>query len=247
MSPAESAARAALLLSELNAASFVDTVADSFSTDDINTAFSGSNFVLGVGRDLPTSPDTIHPARTLVGLGDRDSLGDNRLLYLLTIDDGLPGVSEGATRRESAEWLLRAGAHTGVNLDGGGSTLLAMRDPSSGQIERLNAKLGAERSNANHLGIFAPPLSEPALPQFTPLWFAGLPDNSVADFSTEDAVENSSPGNPAALDDDYYFAGAYAEPIGLRPADEVSEYARLRNGAKETLPTRMSPGWTKVS
>ncbi len=220
VSPAQSEARAALLLSLLNTAEFVNTVSDSFSTDNIDTAFSGSNFVLGIGRDLPSSADAIHPARTLVGLGDRDSLGDNRLLYLLTIDDGLPGVSEGATRRESAEWLLRAGAHTGANLDGGGSTLLAMRDPPSGQIERLNAKVGGERSNANHLGIFASPLSAPASPQFAPLWFAGLPDNSVADFSAEDAMENTSPGSPTGLDDDYYFTGTYADPIGVVSVDE---------------------------
>ena len=220
VSPAQSEARAALLISELNAASFVNTVIDSFSTGDVDTAFAGSNFVLGTGRDLPTSADTIHPARTLVGLGDRDILGDNRLLYFLTIDDGLPGVSEGATRRESAEWLLSAGAHTGVNLDGGGSTLLATRNPASGQIQRLNAKVGSERSNANHLGIFATILSEPASPQFTPLWFAGLPDNSVADFSAENASENASPGSPNALDDDYYFAGTYPSPIGVQPSDE---------------------------
>lgn len=220
VSPAQSEARAALLISEFNAAEFVDTVADAFSTNGIETAFSGSNFVLGVGRDLPTSADTIHPARTLVGLGDRDSLGDNQLLYLLTIDDGLPGVSEGATRRESAEWLLRAGAHTGVNLDGGGSTLLATRDQSSGQIERLNSKVGSERSNANHLGIFASELSGPATRHFTPLWFAGLPDNYVADFSAENAIENPLPGDPNGLDDDYYFAGTYADPIGVLTTDE---------------------------
>jgi len=220
VSPAQPEARAALLIDTLNASVFVNTVDDSFSLAGVDTAFAGSNFVLGVGRDIPTSADTIHPARTLVGLGDRDVPGDNGLLYLVTIDTGLGGISDGATRRESAEWLMRLGAHTGVNLDGGGSTLMVARDPVDHSVNRLNGKLGGERSNANHLGVLADPLSGPAPALFTPLWFAGLPDNSVADFSAEDAVMNPSPGSAEALDDDYFFAGTYPSPIGVVVEDE---------------------------
>lgn len=220
VSPAQTEARAALLIDTFNGAGFVNTVSDPFSLAGVDTAFAGSNFVLGVGRDLPTTTDTIHPARTLVGLGDRALPGDNQLLYLVTIDAGLPGVSDGATRRESAEWLMRLGAHTGVNLDGGGSTLMAARDPVDDSLIRLNAKLGGERSNANHLGVFADPVSGVPSPQFTPLWFAGLPDNSVSDFSAEDAVMNPAPGSAIERDDDYYFAGTYPGPIGTVTSDE---------------------------
>jgi phosphodiester glycosidase len=220
VSPAQPEARAALLIDSLNGAAFVNTVDDVFSLTGIDTALAGSNFLLGVGRDLPTSTDTIHPSRTLIGLGDRDTQGDNKLLYLVTIDVGLPGVSDGATRRESAEWLMRLGAHTGVNLDGGGSTLMAARDPDTNAITRLNGKLGGERSNANHLGVFAPPAVGTPTPLFTTLWFAGLPDHSAADFAPEDAVENPQPGSASARDDDYYFAGNYPAPIGTVTQDE---------------------------
>ncbi len=220
VSPAQPEARAALLINTLNNASFVNTVDEVFSLTGIDTAFAGSNFVLGVGRDLPTSSDVIHPARTLVGLGDRDTHGDNGLLYLVTIDTGLPGISDGATRRESAQWLMRLGAHTGVNLDGGGSTVMVARDPDNNSVTRLNGKLGSERSNANHLGVYALSAVGPQIPLFTPLWFAGLPDNSVVDFAAEDAQMNPAPGSPTLLDDDYYFAGIYPNTVGVVTEDE---------------------------
>jgi hypothetical protein len=220
VSPAQSEARAALLIDALNEAFFVNTVTDSYSLDGVLFAFAGSNFVLGSGRDLPTGPDTSHPARTLVGIGDRDTPGDNALLYLVTIDAGLSGVSDGATRRESAEWLFRFGAHTGVNLDGGGSTTMVWRTPS-GSIERLNRLGGGtQRSNGNNFGVYAAPSDGAPQPQFMPVWFAGLPDNSVADFSPEDGTSNPPPGSPDALDDDYYFAGIYPDPIGTVEDDE---------------------------
>jgi hypothetical protein len=176
--------------------------------------------LLGVGRDLPTTSDTIHPARTLVGLGDRDVPGDNALLYLITIDDGLPGVSDGATRAESAKWLFRLGAHTGVNLDGGGSTTMVWRTPT-GSIERLNMiGGGTQRSNANNLGIYGAPTNRGPRPVFMPVWFVGLPDNSVTDFSPEDGTSNPPPGSPSGLDDDYYFSGIYPDPVGEVTADE---------------------------
>jgi hypothetical protein len=221
VSPAQSDARATVLIDLLNQASMVNTVTDPYSLDGVLFAFAGSNFVLGAGRDIPTGSDTIHPARTLVGLGDRDAPGDNALLYFMTIDAGLPGVSDGATRRESAEWLFRFGAHTGINLDGGGSTTMVWRTPT-GAIERLNMLGGGtQRSNGNNFGVFAAPSEGEPQPQFMPIWSAGLPDNSVADFSPEDGTSNPAPGSPDALDDDYYFAGVYPDPIGVVSADEL--------------------------
>ncbi len=220
VSPAQADARAAVLIDVVNQASMVNTVTDPYSLDGVLFAFAGSNFVLGAGRDLPTGADTIHPARTLVGVGDRDTPGDNGLLYFITIDAGLSGVSDGATRRESAEWLFRIGAHTGINLDGGGSTTMVWQTPT-GAIERLNMLGGGtQRSNGNNFGVFAAPAEGEPQPHFMPLWFAGLPDDSVADFSPENGASNPPPGSPDALDDDYYFAGVYPDPIGVVPEDE---------------------------
>ena len=61
-----------------------------------------------------------------------------------------------------------------------------------------------------------------------PLWRLGFDDYSVSDFGIESYVPNAAPGSPAVRDDDYYFAGNYAVPIGAVPADEpVENFERL--------------------
>jgi hypothetical protein len=79
---------------------------------------------------------------------------------------------------------------------------------------------GTQRSNGNNFGVFAAPADGEPQPIFMPIWFAGLPDNSVADVSPESGASNPPPGSPEALDDDYYFAGTYPDPIGMLADDE---------------------------
>ena len=61
-----------------------------------------------------------HP-RTIVGV----AAGGRRLL-LITIDGRQPGYSAGTTNRESAAVALALGATEAINLDGGGSTAMAI-------------------------------------------------------------------------------------------------------------------------
>jgi hypothetical protein len=61
-----------------------------------------------------------HP-RTIVGVAAR-----GRRLLLITIDGRQPGYSAGATNRESAAIALALGATEAINLDGGGSTTMAV-------------------------------------------------------------------------------------------------------------------------
>ena len=61
-----------------------------------------------------------HP-RTIVGVAS----GGRRLL-LITIDGRQPGYSVGTTNRESARVALELGATEAINLDGGGSTAMAV-------------------------------------------------------------------------------------------------------------------------
>jgi exopolysaccharide biosynthesis protein len=63
----------------------------------------------------------------------------------------------GLTLEEVAAWLRYLGASEGLNLDGGGSTTLVMRDPGD-RVVRVNRTVdspitGSERVVANHLGI----------------------------------------------------------------------------------------------
>ena len=89
-----------------------------------------------------------HP-RTAVGV----SL-DQSKLYLL-VADGRSPLSVGMTYREMADFFRHIGAFHALNLDGGGSTAMAVRDPNLGIVRVLNTPSdGQERYVPDGLGIF---------------------------------------------------------------------------------------------
>jgi len=91
--------------------------------------------------------------RTAIGLSP-----DTRTLYLFAVDGRGAGGSEGMTVGEVADLLIRDyGVHNALNLDGGGSTALAMRDPASGVARLLNVSSDgpAGRAVASSLAVFA--------------------------------------------------------------------------------------------
>lgn len=89
-----------------------------------------------------------HP-RTAVGI----SL-DQSKLYVLVVD-GRSHLSVGMTYREMADFFRYIGAFHALNLDGGGSTALAVRDPALGIVRVLNTPSdGRERYVPDGLGIF---------------------------------------------------------------------------------------------
>lgn len=69
-----------------------------------------------------------HP-RTLVGL----AAGGRRIL-LVTVDGRQPGYSMGMTLRETAALMRALGATEAINLDGGGSTAMALRNGLGGAV-----------------------------------------------------------------------------------------------------------------
>ena len=81
---------------------------------------------------------------------------DGRYLYLLAIDGRRLG-SVGSTEAETAEILRQLGAWNGINLDGGGSTSLALRFPD-GKVRPVNKPIhnnipGTERGVAGCIGV----------------------------------------------------------------------------------------------
>ena len=139
----------------------VDPAAD---LSDIDTAVSGFAFCLEEGRPLPSTPE-FNP-RTGFGLSE-----DRRWLTLLVVD-GRRHASLGCTKEETGDWLRHFGAHTGINMDGGGSATLAWWDPNDAASEVLNEPVGngqtwhdkdptlesgnfrpTERANGNNLGV----------------------------------------------------------------------------------------------
>lgn len=132
---------------------------------DIQFAISGFALCLNHGQVLPSGTD-LHP-RTGIGL----SRGGSQL-FLMTIDGRQPD-SRGATVSELGQLLLEAGADTGINMDGGGSTTLAVwhqANQEGQQCQLLNLPVGSgrsytdrseplkptERANGNNFGIALP-------------------------------------------------------------------------------------------
>ncbi len=83
-----------------------------------------------------------------------------KILLLFVVDGRQPNYSEGMTLPELADLAVQYGAFTGLNLDGGGSTTLAIQG-ENGKPRVVNSPIhgrvpaGRERPVANHLGVFA--------------------------------------------------------------------------------------------
>ncbi len=71
--------------------------------------------------------------RSAIGIGAK-----GRRLLLVVIDGRQPRYSIGMTTRETAALLRDLGARDAMNLDGGGSSALAVRDPATGTVRVLN-------------------------------------------------------------------------------------------------------------
>ena len=92
------------------------------------------------------------------GLNPRTAAGfaaNGRRLLLVVIDGRQSGYSVGTTTRETAMLLRDLGAREAVNLDGGGSTAMVVRDTKTGQVRLVNKPSDAagERPVADALAV----------------------------------------------------------------------------------------------
>jgi len=124
------------------------------STENIENAVGGFHHILvnGEPAERTLSRENREP-RSAAGIS-----ADGKYLYLLVID-GRRADSGGGTEKETALLLLALGSWNGLNLDGGGSTALALRG-ADGKVRVVNTPvhggiLGLERAVAGCLGIIA--------------------------------------------------------------------------------------------
>ncbi len=120
--------------------------------DGARQIIAGSDIIVSEGKNVaPTGkgfPDTRHP-RTAVGIAD----GGKRLL-LVVVDGRDKEKAVGMSLTELATVMLELRCDSALNLDGGGSTVMVLRDPKTGAQTILNKPSdGRERSVANVLGI----------------------------------------------------------------------------------------------
>jgi hypothetical protein len=118
---------------------------------------SGNIDIVTDGRIVPrlyTMPVYLErQPRTAVALTE-----DKSHMIIVMVDGRQPNYSEGASFLELAAIVIAHGGYTALNLDGGGSSTLVMRD-AEGHPMLLNSPIhnripGRERPVANHLGVW---------------------------------------------------------------------------------------------
>lgn len=147
--------------------------------EDITEVVGGRPVLIREGKKLSTGGrlcDNRHP-RTAVGISK-----DYRTLIIAVVD-GRSSRSAGVTCSELSVFLGGLGAYNALNLDGGGSSLLWMKE--KGIVNRPSD--GIERPVANHLGIIIDP--EEKLPSHCPEILSD--EDSVADEPAPDEAMNA--------------------------------------------------------
>jgi exopolysaccharide biosynthesis protein len=117
-------------------------------------AIAGSSVLVKDGKNVapPNSASPFakgpHP-RTAVGIAD-----GGKTLLLVVVDGRKKGEAAGMSLTDLADVMLKYGAESALNLDGGGSSVLAIRDPKTHRMQILNHPSdGRERVVANVLGV----------------------------------------------------------------------------------------------
>jgi len=210
VSPASAAETACIYFDAQNVGRILPDNWPAASTAGVLNAVAGDYPILvggrNIGRQYLSQGGSIHDQqpRTAYGLSQ-----DGRTLFLLCID-GRQDFSVGAYDYETAAWMLLAGAHDAVNMDGGGSSTMVTRD-SVGQPLRLNyssavADSGRERTVGSHFGVFARPV-----PGFvndvrvavqdttaTITWTTTAPATSQVEFGAAIPPDQGTPADPAS-------------------------------------------------
>lgn len=135
-----------------------DTISiDMGDYDNLKFSIGGGNILVKDGKVNTSSLSTNKDPRTAIGIN-----ADGSYIHLVTVD-GRNGKSIGMSERELADFMRSIGCVQSINLDGGGSTTMAIKrqDQASAQVE--NSPSGnSQRSIANGVGIRADaPLSKP--------------------------------------------------------------------------------------
>jgi hypothetical protein len=112
--------------------------------------FAIGGFPILLDGEPLTGLDATAAPRTAAGISPR-----GRTLYLVVVD-GRSAISAGMNLSELSALLERIGADDGVNLDGGGSSTVALRAPGAAAVTVRNVPSdGIERPVANGVGVFA--------------------------------------------------------------------------------------------
>ena len=178
---------------------------DADADEDGDTLTNVQEFVAGSDPSQEdTDGDTLTDAAEVNTHMSNPSLAD-------TDGDSLDDAAEVNTHmsdpnnRDTDGDSLSDGAEVNEHMS---SPILADTD-TDGVDDATEVSLGTNPSDANDIPVL-----------FNDLWQLGMDDGGQAEFSQEVGGSAEAPGSAEELDDDYYFAGTYPDPIGVLAADE---------------------------
>ncbi|HEX8521158.1 MAG TPA: phosphodiester glycosidase family protein [Tepidisphaeraceae bacterium] len=141
----------ALLISrdkKISVAKIEDVPADAYQAIGAHDLLVRDGKNVAPPADKPGFARGPHP-RTAVGVKD-----GGKTLVLVVVDGRKKGKATGMSLPDLANVMIKYGAQTAVNFDGGGSSVMAVRDPQSKKMVILNHPSdGQERSVGNVLGV----------------------------------------------------------------------------------------------
>ena len=109
---------------------------------------AGNTMLVREGTAIPHQNRARHP-RTAVGLD-----ANRTRLILMVVDGRKPAIAVGMNYEELAVEMLHLGCYEALNLDGGGSSVMAVRDGAGNTFHIVNEPSdGHERAVASVLGI----------------------------------------------------------------------------------------------
>lgn len=127
------------------------TVKSSVDLDNIKTMFGGVGQILTNGK---ITNDNV----VLKGRQPRTALGltyDRKTLIIILVDGRTHSI--GATNEETAILMKRFGAYNAMNLDGGGSSTMVIKNFASDSFDIVNTLSdGLQRNVINAVGVFKP-------------------------------------------------------------------------------------------
>lgn len=119
----------------------------------ILNAVGGSDILIMNGKVQSISTNdfsTIRHPRTAVGYDDSGKV------YLLVVDGRQPSISNGASLADLAEIFISLGCTNAINLDGGGSTTMILKDEAGKYVTKNSPSDGNLRSVASTLLVCLP-------------------------------------------------------------------------------------------
>ncbi|NDL58460.1 phosphodiester glycosidase family protein [Phytoactinopolyspora mesophila] len=124
------------------------TYAPRSDVGEIAAAVGGSHVLVRDGVPQTFTDEAVHP-RTAVGVSE-----DGSEVFLAVID-GRQAHARGMSLTELGEFMVGLGAHEALNVDGGGSSTMVVREPATVDHGVVNSPSdGVEREVANGLAVF---------------------------------------------------------------------------------------------